>query len=186
MSIGVVIVCFQTYFQFRYIKFRRMSDLVSGNTNETKKLRNDIETWLMVKASILDNGEDNVTLKSEIDLKIDRLKETLDDKSKFGPILPETFNSTLDDLERKYTIRNKTLLIQSGFCLIFVLGAFFLHSIPQLQRLSLGWTALIGALLLLILLDSKDMDSIFGKVEWTTLLFFAGLFIIIEVISYCI
>lgn len=64
--------------------------------------------------------------------------------------------------------------------LVFVLVFFFLHSIPDIQRLSLGWTALIGAILLIILSDRQDMEAILARVEWSTLVFFAALFILIE------
>lgn len=45
----------------------------------------------------------------------------------------------------------------------------------------MGWTALLGALLLLLLADRDDMESVFARVEWSTLLFFASLFILMEV-----
>lgn len=49
------------------------------------------------------------------------------------------------------------------------------------ERLSLGWTALLGAILLLILADREDMEAVLARVEWSTLLFFAALFILMEV-----
>lgn len=51
---------------------------------------------------------------------------------------------------------------------------------PHIQRLSLGWTALLGAVLLLILSDREDMEAVLARVEWSTLLFFAALFILME------
>lgn len=63
---------------------------------------------------------------------------------------------------------------------MFVISFFFLHSFPNIQRLSLGWTALLGATLLLILADDGDMESILARVEWATLLFFAALFVLME------
>jgi Na+/H+ antiporter NhaD/arsenite permease-like protein len=72
--------------------------------------------------------------------------------------------------------------MKSGFVLTFVITLFFLHSVPHLN-LSLGWIALIGVLLLLILADSEDFDGVMARVEWSTLLFFASLFILMEVIS---
>lgn len=48
-------------------------------------------------------------------------------------------------------------------------------------RLGLGWTALLGALLLFLLYDNQDLEGIFARVEWSTLLFFASLFILMEV-----
>lgn len=51
---------------------------------------------------------------------------------------------------------------------------------PHIQRLSLGWTALLGAVLLLILANREDMEAVLARVEWSTLLFFAALFILME------
>jgi Na+/H+ antiporter NhaD/arsenite permease-like protein len=79
----------------------------------------------------------------------------------------------------QYPIRNKMLLIKSGLTILFVVVLFFLHSIPQLN-LSLGWTALLGAILLLVLAD-HDMEGVLARVEWSTLLFFAALFVLMEV-----
>lgn len=64
--------------------------------------------------------------------------------------------------------------------LTFVLCGFFFHSLPYIDRLSLGWIALLGAILLLILSDRRDIESILDRVEWSTLLFFAVLFILME------
>lgn len=80
----------------------------------------------------------------------------------------------------QYPIRNKTLLVKSAVTLVFVITFFFLHSVPSIQRLSLGWTALLGAILLLILADREDMEAVLARVEWSTLLFFAALFILME------
>lgn len=83
----------------------------------------------------------------------------------------------------QYPIRNKKLLIKSAVVLVFVISFFFLHSMPHIQRLSLGWTALLGAVLLLILADRDDMEAVLARVEWSTLLFFAALFILMESLS---
>lgn len=82
----------------------------------------------------------------------------------------------------QYPIRDKWLLVKSGFVLSFVITLFFLHSVPHLH-LSLGWIALVGTSLLLILADSEDFDGLMARVEWSTLLFFASLFVLMEVMS---
>lgn len=71
-------------------------------------------------------------------------------------------------------------MIKSAVVLVFVISFFFLHSLPEIQKLSLGWTALLGAILLLILSDREDMEAILARVEWSTLLFFAALFVLME------
>jgi len=83
----------------------------------------------------------------------------------------------------QYPIRNKPLLIKCSAALLFVISLFFLHSVPELQRLSLGWTALLGAIFLIILADIEDMEAILARVEWSTLLFFAALFILMEALT---
>ena len=40
---------------------------------------------------------------------------------------------------------------------------------------------MFGSLILLILADVNEMETVLEKVEWATLLFFAGLFILMEV-----
>lgn len=45
-----------------------------------------------------------------------------------------------------------------------------------------GWIAILGALWLLVLADIQDFEIILHRVEWATLLFFAGLFVLMEVI----
>ena len=50
---------------------------------------------------------------------------------------------------------------------------------------TLGWIALFGSMVLLILADVEELDAVLEKVEWATLLFFAGLFILMEVKYQC-
>lgn len=71
-------------------------------------------------------------------------------------------------------------MIKSLAVMVFVLCFFFFHSMPYIERLSLGWTALLGAILLLILCDRHDIEPIMARVEWTTLLFFGALFVLME------
>lgn len=46
-----------------------------------------------------------------------------------------------------------------------------------------GWIAILGALWLLVLADMQDFEIILHRVEWATLLFFAGLFVLMEVFN---
>lgn len=75
------------------------------------------------------------------------------------------------------------MLIHSALTLVFCIIFFFLHSMPHIQHMSLGWVALVGAVLLIILSDRHDMEAILSHVEWTTLLFFAALFILVETVA---
>jgi len=48
----------------------------------------------------------------------------------------------------------------------------------------LGWIAIIGALALILLAHIESIEELMEKVEWTTLVFFAGLFVLMEVLSF--
>lgn len=63
-----------------------------------------------------------------------------------------------------------------------VILLFFFQTLPHLD-LSLGWIALLGAITILILADFDELESIFGRVEWSTLIFFAALFVVMEALS---
>ncbi len=57
-----------------------------------------------------------------------------------------------------------------------------MQSIPNLD-LSLGWIAILGAILLLILADLEELESVISRVEWSTLIFFAALFVVMEALA---
>lgn len=53
---------------------------------------------------------------------------------------------------------------------------------PALHSLCLpGWIAVLGAVWLLVLADVHEFEIVLHRVEWATLLFFAALFVLMEV-----
>ena len=88
----------------------------------------------------------------------------------------------MQSLEDSSRITNMGLLVKASIVLTFTVLLFFLQNIPQLN-LSLGWTALLGAITLLILADTAEVESIFSRVEWATLVFFAALFVLMEALA---
>ncbi|MBX3100415.1 MAG: ArsB/NhaD family transporter [Salinibacterium sp.] len=78
-------------------------------------------------------------------------------------------------LNEREAIRDVPLLIKSLVVLVLVLSGFILHSVIHLEP---AIVALLGAGLL-VLLTRLETRKIFADVEWETLLFFAGLFIMV-------
>lgn len=78
-------------------------------------------------------------------------------------------------LDEKKTIKDKSLLIKSLIVLGLVVLGFFFHE--QLDYPS-ALVALGGAALLL-LLSRASVDEVFLSIEWPTLFFFIGLFILV-------
>lgn len=68
----------------------------------------------------------------------------------------------------KIALRSKlTLLVIAGSAVAYALGA------------NLAWTAVAGFSLLLFV-QRRDARSLWGQIEWSLLLFFAGLFVVVE------
>ncbi|KAH8403154.1 hypothetical protein KR222_006200 [Zaprionus bogoriensis] len=179
---GVILVMIQTYIQLRF-KFRNISDLQFKDSPEVEELRHEIHVWKRAAASLSAYSKDEELVRQTLMKKVNRLKRSL--KKRMTAVIEPApnYEQTLANLQAKYPIRNKQLLIKCSAALIFVISLFFLHSVPELQRLSLGWTALLGAIFLIILADIEDLEAILARVEWSTLLFFAALFILMEALT---
>lgn len=78
-------------------------------------------------------------------------------------------------LNEREAIRQPKLLVKSGVVLLLVFAGFVLHSVAHLDP---SVVALLGAGLLVLLSGTPPKQYLAG-VEWETLLFFAGLFIMI-------
>jgi Na+/H+ antiporter NhaD/arsenite permease-like protein len=81
----------------------------------------------------------------------------------------------VEELREKYAIKDMPLFKRSIFIFGFVIALFVIH---DFIGISLAESALLGAVLLL-LLSGVDIHDALDSVEWPTLLFFAALFVII-------
>jgi Na+/H+ antiporter NhaD/arsenite permease-like protein len=79
------------------------------------------------------------------------------------------------ELDEREAIQDTRLLIKCGAVLAAVLAAFVSHSVLHLEP---SVVALLGAGILVLISGTRPRHYLDG-VEWTTLLFFAGLFIMI-------
>jgi Na+/H+ antiporter NhaD/arsenite permease-like protein len=78
-------------------------------------------------------------------------------------------------LDEREAIRNRKLLIQCGIVLAAVFTGFVIHHVIHMEP---SLVAMAGAGIL-ILVSGLDRDFYLSSVEWETLLFFAGLFIMV-------
>jgi Na+/H+ antiporter NhaD/arsenite permease-like protein len=78
-------------------------------------------------------------------------------------------------LEEREAIRDPGLLIKCGVVLVLVFAAFIAHS---LLRLDPSLVALMGAGILIVISGLERSDYL-SSVEWDSLLFFAGLFVMV-------
>jgi Na+/H+ antiporter NhaD/arsenite permease-like protein len=78
-------------------------------------------------------------------------------------------------LEEREAIRDPGLLIKCGVVLVLVFAAFIAHPVLHIEP---SVVALVGAGAL-ILISRMDRSDYLASVEWETLLFFAGLFVMV-------
>ncbi|XP_038219951.1 P protein-like [Zerene cesonia] len=185
MAFGIIFIVIQTSLHIR-IMYRDVNKLRMKVPREIQELRHQISIWRRAADSLphLSNGVNIV--RERLERKITKLNKQLHAtvKERNKRACPkDTFKSTLVELKAKYKIRDRSLLVKSTIAIVFAVTVFFLHSLPELNRVSLGWTALLGALLLLTLADRDDLEPILHRVEWSTLLFFAALFVLMEALS---
>eukprot|EP00551_Chaetoceros_affinis_P012656 CAMPEP_0203663646 /NCGR_PEP_ID=MMETSP0090-20130426/1210_1 /ASSEMBLY_ACC=CAM_ASM_001088 /TAXON_ID=426623 /ORGANISM="Chaetoceros affinis, Strain CCMP159" /LENGTH=812 /DNA_ID=CAMNT_0050526637 /DNA_START=17 /DNA_END=2452 /DNA_ORIENTATION=+ len=84
-----------------------------------------------------------------------------------------------EKLKETYPIYDEPRLLIAGTTTFFVILLFFLH---PLHHKDTAWIALIGAFLTIAFTNPHDVqDALRNHVEWDTLLFFAGLFVLVEV-----
>ena len=85
------------------------------------------------------------------------------------------------ELEAKYGIKDAKMLTTSGIILGLVILGFFLHPITHMP---VSWIALGGSVLMLLATNRHELEEPLEEVEWTTLLFFAGLFVLVHSLQY--
>jgi len=103
----------------------------------------------------------------------------------FVVVLPRLFPGAFDvdpervadvmSLEEREAIRDPRLLIKCGIVLAAVLAAFVAHALIHMEP---SLVALVGAGVLIVISGLEHSDYL-SSVEWETLLFFAGLFVMV-------
>jgi len=87
----------------------------------------------------------------------------------------------VEELESKYGVKDAKMLKASGTVLTLVILGFFLNPILHIP---VSWVALVGAVVMLLVTDRHELEEPLEKVEWTTLIFFAGLFVLIHSLQH--
>ncbi|OQR72405.1 P protein-like, partial [Tropilaelaps mercedesae] len=179
---GVMLAAIGAYIYMR-LYYRDDSSLRHQQPQEVVEIQHEIDIWQKACRSLSEYSRDESHVRAILKKKVKNLKNLYRKKlvESSSPSNAD-FKHNLKQLSDKYKIRNWPLLIKSGVVLSFVITLFFLQSIPELN-LSLGWIAILGALALLVLADMDELEGVFSRVEWSTLLFFAALFVVMEALT---
>ena len=80
------------------------------------------------------------------------------------------------ELNAARALKDKKTLIYSSIVLFFVILGFVTHEITHIEPSIIA----LGGAMLLVIVTKKEAEDIFEKVEWPTLFFFIGLFIMVQ------
>ncbi|XP_076467819.1 P protein-like [Babylonia areolata] len=183
MAVGVLFIAVAAY-GFLRLYYRNITALENPVHPDEAELIHEIDIWRraasrmvvmtreesLMRALFLQTAAEKETILTRIRHKL-RRAEIRDQNEQFR------------QLERDCQIRDKVLLLKCGCVLFVVLLFFFMYSFVSGVYTGLGWIAVLGAIWLLVLADMDDLESILHKVEWSTLLFFAALFILMEALA---
>ncbi|MBP7653323.1 ArsB/NhaD family transporter [Candidatus Dependentiae bacterium] len=81
------------------------------------------------------------------------------------------------EFDESKTIENKPLLIKSLIILFIVIIGFMFHGFLRIEPATI---ALGGAAFLMLITDSHKFEKVMKDIDWTTIFFFIGLFVIID------
>ena len=80
------------------------------------------------------------------------------------------------ELDESKSIQDRKLMVKSLSVIALVIIGFLLQGVTGLEA---GGVALAGAALLMLLTGGREVDRYFAEIEWGSILFFVGLFVLV-------
>ncbi|KAK9886498.1 hypothetical protein WA026_016778 [Henosepilachna vigintioctopunctata] len=182
MGLGALL-CFTVSYIFLKYYYSDEKHFRHLEPTEIHELKSKIAVWRRTAASVSSYSKDESMVKEKMKRRTAKLVGKLKNTANSTTATEDEFCTNLEDLKRLYPIKDKGLLIKSGGTMLLVILMLLLQSIPSLNTLGMAWTALLGALLVILLYDKDEVVGIFSRIEWSTLLYFAALFILMEALS---
>lgn len=170
--------CFVVAYAVLRLLYRNVK-IVNDDPPVIEELKREVEIWKRSAERLPVVSAEEKTVKLLLMQKVMSLENTIR-SMKRAISREDAFQRSLEELERKYVIRDRELLAKSSFIIIAVITLFFIQSFVSGLYLDVGWIAVLGCLLLILLADISHFEDLMEKVEWTTLVFFAALFILMQ------
>ncbi|XP_073243495.1 P protein-like [Porites lutea] len=177
LSGGIVFCVIVAYVVLRLL-YRNVK-IVNDDPQIIEELKREAEIWNKSAERLPVVSAEEKTVKLLLMHKAMQLEQRIRDMKK-ATSRQNNFQKSLRDLEKKYVIRDRVLLMKSSVVIILVIVLFFIQSFVHGLDLKVGWIAMLGAILLILLADVTHFEDLMKQVEWTTLVFFSALFILMK------
>ncbi|ESO95247.1 hypothetical protein LOTGIDRAFT_180671 [Lottia gigantea] len=174
--LGILFIIVGAYGLLRFY-YRNAENLKNPESPEVREiLRHEIGLWKKAASRI------SVVTREESVMRVLFLQKSVELENELNRELHR--QRTFDAMMRKeYKITDPWLLVKSGIVLSTVILVLFIHSFVPSIHVGIGWTAVTGAVWLIVIANIADIDNILHKVEWSTLLFFSALFVLMEALA---
>ncbi|XP_012373090.1 P protein [Octodon degus] len=186
MFVGICLVLLVSFPLLRLLYWNKK--LYNKEPSELVELKHEIRVWRLTAQRISPASREEAAVRTLLLGKVRALEHLLAQRlrSLQRQISQEDKNweTNIQELQKKHRISDGILLVKCLIVLGFVIFTFFLNSFVPSIHLDLGWTAVLGAMWLLVLADVHDFEIILHRVEWATLLFFASLFVLMEALAH--
>ncbi|XP_062613967.1 P protein-like isoform X2 [Saccostrea cucullata] len=183
MFVGILFVSIVGYGALRFL-YRDITKLQNQDPPEIAELKHEIDLWKRAAARVSVVSREESIMKALFQQKAAQRENALIRQIyRMKRSEKKSFQQNVKELERKYYITDRWLLVKTGIVLTGVILCFFLHSFIDSMHIGLGWIAVMGAIFLLVVADIKEMENILHRVEWATLIFFAALFVLMEALT---
>lgn len=100
MTVGILLVLVQTYFQFRY-QFRDMNKLRFTEPQNIQELRHEIQVWQRAAASLSSYSKDEDLVRETLLKKVNRLGRQLKKQLSSDKVPTDSYKATLGELQAK-------------------------------------------------------------------------------------
>ena len=179
---------------------------------EFDELKKEITLWTRTYQNITPITKEEKIVKTLLKEKVSQLETLLSNhvhKTKHEQTT--TMHLKSKDMVEQSKINDKSLLIKCSLVFLVALVMFFIHPFINSMHLSIGWISILSASVLLVIsspssetssssqsqqhdinatnpsghhqMTGVGFEALMHKVEWSTLLFFSGLFIFMKSIE---
>lgn len=194
MFVGSLFIYFVCYMHFRLL-YADPNNFVKDVESEFDEMKKEITIWTRSFQSISPITAEEKIVRTLLKEKVCQLENLLTQKRYMvKQEMKKTLDTKSQEMIDNYKITNRPLLIKCSIVFSAALILFFIDPFVEVIHLSIGYIAILAALSLLAvsLSDSNghdngssgiDFEGLMHKIEWSTLIFFSGLFVFMKCIE---
>ncbi|KAL3241388.1 hypothetical protein MRX96_021637 [Rhipicephalus microplus] len=180
MAPGVLLCALGAYIYLR-VFYRDVKKLRSAQSSDYLEMAHEIQVWQKAVFSLAEYSRDETHVRHVLRKKVRKLVRQQSKRSHYArsATLPPPPSGAPDGTPAEGKTASY-MLAEAGFREnLRTLSEKYRIPIPSIH-LTLGWIAILGAVMLMVLADTRELDAVIARVEWTTLIFFGALFVVME------